>query len=210
VVEDDSPGLTNRAHRARRDHRCDAHGIHRVDSVMSGTDSRLKASCRPSFAGTTSFVPSTRTLPKVWAALMAGAVSIGVVGCSAIDPVEISEIDGNLAVAFCFADSITSLSILQRGADDKFDDWDTEIAHNESVMNLRAGTPIEIGDGLLDAEDPDAVLTLPGTSYSVDFTTGDDLSLRSAFIEVPESGLVAGTWVRSDGSTRPDPCGVRQ
>jgi hypothetical protein len=146
----------------------------------------------------------------VWAALIVGAVSVGVVGCAAVDPVEISEIDGNLAVAFCFDESLTSLSILQRGVDDRFDDWDTEIAHNESVMNLRAGTPIEIGDALLKVEDPEAVLTSPGTSYSVEFTTGENSSPRSALLEVPETGLAPGTWVRSDGSTRTEPCEGRR
>jgi hypothetical protein len=177
---------------------------------MSGTDSRVMASCRPSSALTTSSMPSPRTLPKVGAALIGGAVCIGVVGCAAIAPVEISMLDGNLAVAFCDDLSLTNLSIHQSVEADRSDDWSTEIVSQDSSVAVSEGEPHSVGAGFFDIEDPDNVVNHAGVSFLVEFTVAGESSSYATILEVPEDGLSEGTWVRSDRSTRTDPCGVRQ
>lgn len=127
-------------------------------------------------------------------------------GCTIVDPIELTMVNGNLALHFCSSRELAHLEINQLPPGGSYPDDAHLIATVDDGISPADGSTVQFGDGVFDHFAADEVDPLPGTLYEVVYETIDGVLYTPVYV-IPSSGMRDGLWLRSDGSARDAPCG---
>lgn len=145
-------------------------------------------------------------------ALILLALPSGLSGCvlgENIGAVQVSVLDGTLAVAFCSSQTIETLRLEQLTAsDERSKNW-PQLWRSSDRVHVKAGDIIAVGNALSRESGVSYVDfdSTEGTEYRV-YVESDEYGVYSPTIRSPEGGLKEGEWVSTDGRIWSHPCSV--